>query len=195
MPNQLQKVINFSRKTGDRVIVFDSENSDESYVVMNLSEYEKIVEDKGVKSLTEGELLDRINRDIAIWKNQNDQDSRSHEDILKQRFPGFKEVDLREDNFDDIDNLDDLEDNYNIDDDTFYYEDVRKGNDEPGRDFEEIDDDEEITETIHNDEDFNEKNKEVEEDKNDFYSVKESIEKRRKNWNIPKHVKNSADGK
>ncbi len=80
MYNQLQKVINLVNKTGDRVIVVDSANPENIFVVMGLDEYEKIVgytETKQIwqskiRDLTEDELLDRINRDIAIWKSEND---------------------------------------------------------------------------------------------------------------------------
>ena len=71
MKNQLKKAINITRKTGDRLIVFDTINSEEPFVVMPLSEYEKIAIGRSeVRDLTEDELLDKINRDIAIWKSE-----------------------------------------------------------------------------------------------------------------------------
>lgn len=74
MNNQFQKALDLAKKTGDRIIVFDNNSGKESvYVVMNLDEYEKmIVGNSEVANLTEEELLDRINRDIAIWKSQQD---------------------------------------------------------------------------------------------------------------------------
>ena len=73
MSNQLQKVISLAKKTGDRLIVFDPQNNSDTYVVMPLDEYEKLVIGKSeVRSLTEDELLDKINRDIAIWKSEQD---------------------------------------------------------------------------------------------------------------------------
>jgi len=72
MTNQLQKAINLSKKTGDRLIVFDRPDSD-PYVVMSLDDYEKLaaVREDNVRNLTEKELLDKINRDVAIWKSEN----------------------------------------------------------------------------------------------------------------------------
>lgn len=71
LPNQLQKAFDLSKKTGDRLIVFDSSKSNEAYVIMNLDEYEKIIIGHSeIKGLTEDELLDKINRDIAIWKSE-----------------------------------------------------------------------------------------------------------------------------
>lgn len=70
MQNQLQKAINLAKKTGDRLIVYDMSQNNEAFVVMSLEEYEKLATGHNeVKSLTEDELLDKINRDIAVWKN------------------------------------------------------------------------------------------------------------------------------
>lgn len=71
--SQLQKALNLSKKTGDRIIVFDNSESQNPYVVMDLEEYEKlIVGHSEVRGLTENELLDKINRDIAIWKTDSE---------------------------------------------------------------------------------------------------------------------------
>jgi hypothetical protein len=70
MDKQLQKLIELSRKTGDRLIVFDPSNERSAYVVMPIDDYEKIALGRSeVRGLTEDELLDKINRDIAIWKS------------------------------------------------------------------------------------------------------------------------------
>lgn len=72
MQNDLQKVLNLAKKTGDRIIVFDYNKPENTYVVMGLEEYEKIAVNKErIKDLTEGELLDKINRDIALWKSDD----------------------------------------------------------------------------------------------------------------------------
>jgi len=73
MQAQLQKAIRLAKKTGDRLIVFDSAHTGDIYVVMSLDEYEKLVIGRSeVRGLTEEELLDKINRDIAIWKSEQD---------------------------------------------------------------------------------------------------------------------------
>lgn len=70
MPDRLQRLIHLINKTGDKLIVFDQLEPDNCYVISSLSDYEHIVkEGDGVKGLTEDELIDKINRDIAIWKN------------------------------------------------------------------------------------------------------------------------------
>ena len=75
MPSPLQKIIELIKKTGDRVIVFDQVNSDNSYVILAQKDYEKMVNGlAGVRGLTESELIDKINRDIAVWKSDHDLD-------------------------------------------------------------------------------------------------------------------------
>jgi hypothetical protein len=75
MKNQLQKALSLTKKTGDRLIVFDLSQDSEPFVVMDLNEYEKIVIGKSeVRGLTEDELLDKINRDIAIWRSEQNHD-------------------------------------------------------------------------------------------------------------------------
>ncbi len=74
MLNQLQKAIDLIKKTGDKLVVFDSSKpEEEAHVIMSLSDYEKLIQsNKEVKSLTENELLDKINRDIAIWRSEQE---------------------------------------------------------------------------------------------------------------------------
>jgi len=103
MHNQLQKAINLAKKTGDRVIVVDSAKPEEVFVVMSLDEYEKLVIGKSeVRNLTEDELLDKINRDIAIWKSENET------------------VDIQQDKYSDEDKVD-------FDDDMYYYDEPNLG--------------------------------------------------------------------
>jgi hypothetical protein len=73
MSNQLQKALNLAKKTGDRLLVFDAKDTELAYIVMPISDYEKLVFGHSeVRNLTEDELLDKINRDIAIWKSEQD---------------------------------------------------------------------------------------------------------------------------
>ncbi len=84
MQNQLQKAINLAKKTGDRLIVYDMSNGEDAYVVMGIDEYEKLVTGSvAVKDLTEDELLDKINRDIAVWKNEQNNKGEAEESDKK----------------------------------------------------------------------------------------------------------------
>ena len=83
MPNykQIEKVIDLASKTGDKVIVLSDHH--DPYVLMSVKDYEALLHGpSSVKGLSEDELLDKINRDIAIWKaSQEDLSDYSLEDF------------------------------------------------------------------------------------------------------------------
>jgi hypothetical protein len=75
MKSQLERAIKIAANTGDKIIVVDELN-ERSSVVMNLDDYEVLLNGQHqgnheIKSLTEDELLDKINRDIVTWKDAN----------------------------------------------------------------------------------------------------------------------------
>jgi len=71
MPN-FQKLVNLLKKTGDKAIILDDQG-EPGYVIMTVSDYEDLILGKsGVSGLTEVELLDKINRDIAVWKDSQE---------------------------------------------------------------------------------------------------------------------------
>lgn len=73
-PENWKKILNFLKRTGDRAIIADQE-TDEIFVLMSLSDYEqKIFSNSEVKGLTEDQLLDRINQDIAVWQATNNEE-------------------------------------------------------------------------------------------------------------------------
>lgn len=70
--NQLLKLISLVRRTGDRAVISDSQ-SDGLFVIMDSDDYERLLSHtKSVKGLNEREMMDKINRDIALWRSQND---------------------------------------------------------------------------------------------------------------------------
>ncbi len=84
---QLKKILELAKKTGDRVVIFDGANPDNSYVVMHIDRYlEK--ENKENKddneNLTEEDLTDKINQEISMWKNQNKAQDLNEEDKVKK---------------------------------------------------------------------------------------------------------------
>lgn len=88
----IQKVINLIKKTGDKVVILDK-NSDFDCVIMTIGDYEKLVLGKSeIKGLTEDELLDKINRDIEIWK-----DSQENEHLPIDQHDFSQEFDQDED--------------------------------------------------------------------------------------------------
>jgi len=63
------------KKTGDKCVVFDNQTN-EAFVVMSLSEYEALIDKhQEISTLTEVEFLDRINREIAIWKSAQEEEN------------------------------------------------------------------------------------------------------------------------
>jgi len=68
MATDWDKLIKIVDRTADKVIFF---SGDQSYVIMPLDQYEASLQqspESGV--LTEQELIDKINRDIAMWRAQ-----------------------------------------------------------------------------------------------------------------------------
>lgn len=76
MLSQLEKALNLAKKTGDRLIIFDQLKTDRALVILGLDDYEKLaVKGEDKSGLTEDDLLDTINRNIAAWKNDSEADS------------------------------------------------------------------------------------------------------------------------
>lgn len=74
LSQNFEKIFNLSKKTGDKFIVLPEFG--DPFVIIPFRDYEKILSfTPDIANLTEEELLDKINRDIAIWKDsQNDQE-------------------------------------------------------------------------------------------------------------------------
>lgn len=93
------RLIDLAQRTGDRLIVHDPiEGRD--IVIMDVNEYEKIIYNCGqnfnefdfnhrhdIRRMSSDEMLDQINRDIAIWRaEKEDEDQWSKEMALKEEF-------------------------------------------------------------------------------------------------------------
>lgn len=73
MPDRLEKLINIVKKTGEKVIIPAGPDFDDFYVISAINDYEKSLKfEVDVRHLTEEELADKINRDIAIWKSEQE---------------------------------------------------------------------------------------------------------------------------
>jgi len=112
MSQELKKVIKLVKKTGDRIIVFDPDEGEENFVVLPWEEYERLLSNSGfiaqnqfsgeeVKNLTENELIDKINRDIAAWKTENEDKKLDSYKIIESVLESEpeEEVEPEEDNF------------------------------------------------------------------------------------------------
>lgn len=97
----LDRLIKLAQKTGGTLII-QGTGGERDLVVLDVNEYEYLVDrDSGVfdfkhhdvRELSETELLDRINRDIGIWRaNRDMEDAYTHHELL--------EDELEEDPFD-----------------------------------------------------------------------------------------------
>lgn len=69
-----EKALAIAQDTGDRVIVISE--TTEPMVIMRLKEYASLMGYREkVQALSENELLERINRDIAMWKQSQQEES------------------------------------------------------------------------------------------------------------------------
>jgi len=107
LPEKLQELLKLISQTGDRLVVFDASTPDESFVLMDLDSYRKIVNlpsqptlkplannsskqaellpnladfEPSSENLTEEDLTDKINREISMWKNGVDKPYSAEDD-------------------------------------------------------------------------------------------------------------------
>jgi hypothetical protein len=79
MREQLKKALKLARKTNDAIIFFDAETPEDSFAIIDLDRYENMVNPETLDkkdavfkpNLTEGDLADKINREISDWKNES----------------------------------------------------------------------------------------------------------------------------
>lgn len=79
-PEQLKKILKLIKKTGDKVVIYNENEPNNSFVLMDLENYERLAsentDDKNklkiadTGDLTTDDITDRINCDISTWKNQ-----------------------------------------------------------------------------------------------------------------------------
>ncbi|NQU77502.1 hypothetical protein HQ544_02280 [Candidatus Falkowbacteria bacterium] len=89
--SELQNVIDLIERTGDKAVVL--ENGRPAYVLMRLRDYEGLILGKsGVQGLTKDEMQDKINREIAIWKSDQEKLNQLEEEIPE--IPDFRDSEL-----------------------------------------------------------------------------------------------------
>lgn len=202
MKSQLERAINLAANTGDKIIVVDELN-DRSSVVMNLDEYEKLLnsENKGntaIENLTEEELLDKINHDIISWKEANS-DKKFFDDITEDE-SSFTRASAGKEDFADE------EDDFSATDDEIDPDFTPPNFDAEGNIIPEAEEEAAEPVMVANDEP---KVAKADEDQNVYYyhepakteeekeepgftSIKDEL-KNRKHWEIPEEVKKSAE--
>jgi len=95
MSANLDRLIKLAKKSGSTLIVHDEQKGD--MVLMDLDSYEEMLDmqeecscedytfdNEELYEMSERELLDKINRDISIWRSyQDEEDKEFREDILE----------------------------------------------------------------------------------------------------------------
>lgn len=85
--SQLNRVISLLKRTGDKTVIMDNE-SDAVMMLMDLGAYEKMLDNhQGIEKLTEEELMEKINRDVAVWRAYNDKEIAEIYDKVMEKAP------------------------------------------------------------------------------------------------------------
>lgn len=77
MRNQLKKALRLARKSNNPIIFFDALTPEDSFAIVDLDRYEEMISPEMLDKtevvykpgLTDGDLADKINREISDWKN------------------------------------------------------------------------------------------------------------------------------
>ena len=93
METPWKKIFALIKRTGERCLVVDPD-SDEIFVVSDLQNYERLLDEKmEITDVTEEELLDKINRDIAAWQSTKDLEFLPQKNMTKSELLREAEVD------------------------------------------------------------------------------------------------------
>lgn len=90
MPQGLKKIIQLVKKTGDNCIILDHEGNP-AYVIMDFDRYENLALGQAeVSKLSENELVDKINRDVAEWKSNQEVEDQDNWQSVQSTIEGIK---------------------------------------------------------------------------------------------------------
>lgn len=67
MATDLAKLIAFIEQTGDRCVVLDTDGTP-AYVILPLRQYQTLVSENAVAGMSQQDLVEKINTDIAAWR-------------------------------------------------------------------------------------------------------------------------------
>jgi len=91
--SSFEKLIDLAKRTGDRLIVHDP-YSGRDMVIMDVEQYTHLVTGRNtVRDLTGREMVEKINRELAVWRSHHEQEEREelamvlHEEL--QDVPAF----------------------------------------------------------------------------------------------------------
>jgi len=85
--NSFDRLLRFMAKSGDRCVIM--EKGQPAFVLMKIEDYEDLLmSHSGVDGLTEEELLDKINGEIALWRANQEDDAA--EEIMTENSPQYE---------------------------------------------------------------------------------------------------------
>ena len=117
-----QKILDLINKTDDNFIILDVSGNPKQ-VILNFEKYQKLILNKPeIIGLTENELLEKINRDIAVWKtSQEEKELENWHPITQLKSvekTGLVEPKVQDFSLNKANNLDETDD----DEDEYYFE-------------------------------------------------------------------------
>lgn len=87
--SQIERVINLVRRTGDRCVIMDN-SSEDVLVMMDLKDYENLLDGdsdkKKLEDLSEREMMNKVDRDIAYWRSLHPEEEMEPEEIRYNDF-------------------------------------------------------------------------------------------------------------
>jgi len=90
--SKLEKIFNFVKRTNDKAVVF---YGDDGFVIMKLDDYSCLFEENNkVKNLSESDMLSKINREIALWRESRDREKMTVDNNFFGRPNGCLDYDL-----------------------------------------------------------------------------------------------------
>ncbi|MDD4476726.1 MAG: hypothetical protein PHY40_01045 [Patescibacteria group bacterium] len=104
---QLNKILKLIRRTGDRCAILDKD-TDSAFMMMSIGEYEKLLDEKEtIRDLNEEEMLNKINRDISVWRSEHEKKEEAKSFEIKdehikkneedgENFENFGDVDIND---------------------------------------------------------------------------------------------------
>jgi hypothetical protein len=79
-----KRILDLIRKTGDRYLFEDEQGN--IFVTLELNDYENLVlKNSSLANLSEEELLNKINKDIAVWKSSQEENSPDLPELDEER--------------------------------------------------------------------------------------------------------------
>ncbi|MBP9760644.1 MAG: hypothetical protein KBD15_00160 [Candidatus Magasanikbacteria bacterium] len=93
----LDRLIDLAKRTGDRLIIHDP-YTNRDMVIMDVDQYTRLLEGRtSVHDLTSQQMVDKINRDVSIWRSNHEEDEQ--EELAAGLYEEVLDMPLFQENF------------------------------------------------------------------------------------------------